>query len=384
MHRYNKKRMGEQREESIHGRDQQYCRTRSLIGLLVLSSDTGFRILGVSAVFIVRETRSYDEWVIVNIQATNSEKLRRWFDLKHAPPITSDRGPNEVRRRPGQEESLAPPCSNLRSLRSKCIALKQVLVTLLRFFGARGIVPPLPPSWHPYVRPIGRDEKNRRSTHPFVHRELDPENRSKLPLPKRTGPPVGSDQRQQDWIPWAWPGSGKRGTPPKVSSIYCCFVLREAVSQTKYSTLARLELTLFDPPCWLRRFPTSKSRNLTFRVNWLTILRAGKTPSSRGSRPMRCPVPPPCHANTLPAPVQDESLGKQKVRRRTQITRSALAAQARLGFEQCNWCLPQGSLCQPRYRSNNSVGWNRTRAIKRSQSPNGRNALVEWEERLVL
>jgi len=63
---------------------------------------------------------------------------------------------NEVRWRPGQEESLAPPCSNLWAFGSKYIALKKILVTLLRFFGvpcshsappqwlgAQGIVPPL-------------------------------------------------------------------------------------------------------------------------------------------------------------------------------------------------------------------------------------------------
>jgi len=33
-------------------------------------------------------------------------------------------GRNEVRWRPGQEASLAPPCSHLRSFGSKCTALK--------------------------------------------------------------------------------------------------------------------------------------------------------------------------------------------------------------------------------------------------------------------
>jgi len=45
-------------------------------------------------------------------------------------------GRNEVRWRPGQEASLAPPCSNLRSFGSKCTMLKKVLVTLLGLFGA--------------------------------------------------------------------------------------------------------------------------------------------------------------------------------------------------------------------------------------------------------
>jgi len=42
----------------------------------------------------------------------------------------------EVRWRPGQEASLAPPCSNLRFFGSKCTALKKVFVTLLGVFGA--------------------------------------------------------------------------------------------------------------------------------------------------------------------------------------------------------------------------------------------------------
>ena len=46
-----------------------------------------------------------------------------------------DQGRNEVRWRPGQEASLAPPCSNLRSFGSKCTVLKKVLVTLLGLFG---------------------------------------------------------------------------------------------------------------------------------------------------------------------------------------------------------------------------------------------------------
>jgi len=45
-------------------------------------------------------------------------------------------GRNEVRWRPGQETSLALPCSNLRSFGSKCSAMEKVLVTLLAVFGA--------------------------------------------------------------------------------------------------------------------------------------------------------------------------------------------------------------------------------------------------------
>jgi len=39
-------------------------------------------------------------------------------------------GRNQVRWRTGQEASLAPPCSNLRSFGSKCTALKKVFTTL--------------------------------------------------------------------------------------------------------------------------------------------------------------------------------------------------------------------------------------------------------------
>jgi len=47
-----------------------------------------------------------------------------------------NQGRNEVKWRPGQEESLEPPCLNLRSFRRKCTALKEVLVTMLGLFRA--------------------------------------------------------------------------------------------------------------------------------------------------------------------------------------------------------------------------------------------------------
>ena len=49
-------------------------------------------------------------------------------------------GRNEVRWRPGQDTSLAPPFSNLRSSGSKCTVLKNVRVTLLGFFGAPRVI----------------------------------------------------------------------------------------------------------------------------------------------------------------------------------------------------------------------------------------------------
>ena len=49
-------------------------------------------------------------------------------------------GRNEVRWRPGQEASLAPPSLNLNLFRSKFTVLKKVLVTLLGLFGARAVI----------------------------------------------------------------------------------------------------------------------------------------------------------------------------------------------------------------------------------------------------
>jgi len=43
---------------------------------------------------------------------------------------------DDARRRPGQETSLAPPCSKLRSFGSKCTVLKKALATLLGLFCA--------------------------------------------------------------------------------------------------------------------------------------------------------------------------------------------------------------------------------------------------------
>ena len=50
-------------------------------------------------------------------------------------PQSPYQGRAEVRWRPGQETSLAPPCSNLGSFASKCTVLKKVLAAL-GLFGA--------------------------------------------------------------------------------------------------------------------------------------------------------------------------------------------------------------------------------------------------------
>ena len=59
----------------------------------------------------------------------------------------------EVRCRLGQETSLAPPCSKLRSFGSKCAALTKKLTPLLGFFGApqwSGVRVIVDPSFYPY------------------------------------------------------------------------------------------------------------------------------------------------------------------------------------------------------------------------------------------
>jgi len=59
-----------------------------------------------------------------------------------------EQGRHDVRWRPGQEASLAPPCSNLRSFGSKCTVLKNVglHVTLLGLIGAPAVIR-RPPQW---------------------------------------------------------------------------------------------------------------------------------------------------------------------------------------------------------------------------------------------
>jgi len=54
--------------------------------------------------------------------------------------MPSIQGRNEVRWRPGQETSLAPPCSNLRSFGSNCTVLKKVFVAFLGVFGAPTVI----------------------------------------------------------------------------------------------------------------------------------------------------------------------------------------------------------------------------------------------------
>jgi len=53
---------------------------------------------------------------------------------------------NEIGWRPGQEASLVPPCSYLRSFGNKCTVLNNVLVTLLGLFGNPAVIR-RPPHW---------------------------------------------------------------------------------------------------------------------------------------------------------------------------------------------------------------------------------------------
>jgi len=74
----------------------------------------------------------------------------------HTLSQVDDKGRNEVRQRPGQEARLAPPCSNLMSLGSKCTVLKNMLVTLFGLFGAPVVIRRLgnyAPLATPSVRP---------------------------------------------------------------------------------------------------------------------------------------------------------------------------------------------------------------------------------------
>jgi len=54
--------------------------------------------------------------------------------------LSFNNGHSEVGWRPGQKTSLAPPCSNTRSFRSKCTVLKKILATLLGLFDAPAVI----------------------------------------------------------------------------------------------------------------------------------------------------------------------------------------------------------------------------------------------------
>jgi len=81
----------------------------------------------------------YARWLRTKFYNTPLYRLKATFE-------TCVQGRNVVRWRPGQEASLAPSCSQLRSFGSQCTVLKKVLVTLLGFLGVPSSYSP-PPQW---------------------------------------------------------------------------------------------------------------------------------------------------------------------------------------------------------------------------------------------
>ena len=83
----------------------------------------------------------YRPWIVQNRLQTffdlgRSSVFRRVGNAVFVVTGICTQGRNEVRWQPGQESSLAPPCSNLRSFGSKFAVLKKVIATLLGLFGA--------------------------------------------------------------------------------------------------------------------------------------------------------------------------------------------------------------------------------------------------------
>ena len=105
-----------------------------------------------TSVFVPIHTYGYghESWIMIERILTQVQAPKMGF-LRRVRGVT--KGRTEVRLRPGQETSLAPPYLNLRYFGSKCIALKEKRTTLLRLFGAlqgfgaRGIKPPSLRPW---------------------------------------------------------------------------------------------------------------------------------------------------------------------------------------------------------------------------------------------
>ena len=114
----------------------------------------------------------YLPWLSLNISDYFQITFHH-FSLERFQCWTCIQGGTEVRWRPGQETSLVPPRSNLRSLGSKNTVLKKVLASLLWLIGAPqwlnapiwirlgagGAVTPLIPSLRPclWLRNINSD-----------------------------------------------------------------------------------------------------------------------------------------------------------------------------------------------------------------------------------
>ena len=100
--------------------------------------------------FVPILTDRHESWIMTERISTQVQAPKMRF-LPRLHGVT--KGRTEVRLRPGQETSLAPPYLNLWYFGSKCTALKKKLTTLLRLFGppqwfyARSIVPTCLRSW---------------------------------------------------------------------------------------------------------------------------------------------------------------------------------------------------------------------------------------------
>ena len=76
--------------------------------------------------------RQWHRWRGLMILVVSTVVNERW--------LSYGQGHNEVRWSQGQETSLAPPCSNLRSFGNKFTVLKNVHVTILELFGAPAMI----------------------------------------------------------------------------------------------------------------------------------------------------------------------------------------------------------------------------------------------------
>ena len=120
--------------------------------------------------------------------------------------LSCKQGRAEFRWRLGQETSLAPPCSNLSSFRSKCTVLKKVIATLLGLFCAppRAVVQ-RPEHCNPLVTPL--HGKHDRSMFSVFTDELDETERSD---PYRCLPRTQVDRaRSASLQPVALPAHGR-------------------------------------------------------------------------------------------------------------------------------------------------------------------------------
>jgi len=103
---------------------------RSVVTKRELSNTTKLSVF--KSVFVPILTYGPESWVMTKRILTQVQAPEMGFLRSHG--VTQ--GCIDVRWHPGQEASLAPPCSNLRSFGSKSTVLKKTLATLLGLFGA--------------------------------------------------------------------------------------------------------------------------------------------------------------------------------------------------------------------------------------------------------